>query len=78
MIISNSMITPVVKRNQTTPSTSDSVLSRDEQRKLKRIRNTKEDMFRIINANKARLTFDPDNNPAIAQRAKISPGVNSK
>ena len=80
MITSNSMITPVVKRKQTTPSktssskTSDNVLlSKDEHRKLKQIRNANEDMVRIVNANKARLTLDPGNNPPIAQRAKISP-----
>jgi hypothetical protein len=42
------------------------VLSKDEQRKLKRIRNVNEDMVRIVEANKARLTLDPDHNPAIA------------
>jgi hypothetical protein len=73
------MITPAVKRKQPTPSktsstkVSNNVLSKDEQRKLKRIRNADEDMVRIVEANKARLTLDPDNNPAIAQRAKISP-----
>jgi hypothetical protein len=40
---------------------------------LKRIRNANEEMARIIEANKARLTPDPDNNPAIVQIAKISP-----
>eukprot|EP00979_Chaetoceros_neogracilis_P007876 scaffold1700_cov286-Chaetoceros_neogracile.AAC.2 len=79
MITSNSMITPAVKRKQPTPSKPsstkifDNVLSKDEQRKLKRIRNADADMVRIVAANKARLTLDPDNNPAIAQRAKISP-----
>jgi hypothetical protein len=78
------MITPpTVKRKQPTPSkpsstkVSNNVLSKDEQRKLKRIRNADADMVRIVEANKARLTLDPDNNPAIAQRDKIlhvSPG----
>jgi|EP00979_Chaetoceros_neogracilis_P008200 hypothetical protein len=49
--------------------TSDNILPKDEQRKLKRIMNANEDMARIINANKARLTLDPDNYPAIGQRA---------
>jgi hypothetical protein len=49
--------------------TSDNILPKDEQRKLKRIRNANEDMARIINANNARLTLDPDNYPAIGQRA---------
>ena len=76
MITSNSMITPpAVKRKQPTPSKSSStkvsnnVLSKDEQRKLKRIRNADADMVRIVEANKARLTLDPDNYPAIGQRA---------
>ena len=77
MITSNSMITPAVKRKQPTPSKPsstkifDNVLSKDEQRKLKRIRNANEDMATIINANKARLTLDPDNYPAIGQRARL-------
>ena len=78
MITSNSMITPpAVKRKQPTSSkpssTKESELSKDELRKLKRIRNADADMVRIVEANKARLTLDPDNYPAIAQRAKISP-----
>eukprot|EP00979_Chaetoceros_neogracilis_P012366 scaffold3260_cov285-Chaetoceros_neogracile.AAC.7 len=75
MITSNSIITPpaVNTIKNIIYQTSDNVLSRDEQRKLKRIRNANEDMARISNANKARLTLDPDNYPAIGQRAKISP-----
>jgi hypothetical protein len=49
--------------------TSDNILPKDEQRKLKQIMNANGDMARIINANKARLTLDPDNYPAIGQRA---------
>ena len=75
MITSNSMITPpaVNTIKNIIYQTSDNILPKDEQRKLKRIMNANGDMARIINANKARLTLDPDNNPAIAQRAKISP-----
>eukprot|EP00979_Chaetoceros_neogracilis_P017907 scaffold10532_cov449-Chaetoceros_neogracile.AAC.24 len=76
MITSNSIITPsaVNTIKNIIYQTSDNVLSRDEQRKLKRIRNANEaneDMARIINANKARLTLDPDNYPAIGQRARL-------
>ena len=71
MITSNSMITPPAVNTIKTIfyQTSDNILPKDEQRKLKRIMNANGDMARIINANKARLTLDPDNYPAIGQRA---------